>query len=166
MAANFRATYLNDHLAGSITAIELLEYLSSMCSSTDANAAGFATDLKNEIAEDRQELEQLMQRLGIAQSVPRKTSAWVAEKFLQLKLKIEDVKCGSLRLLEVTEAVSVGIEGKKLLWVALAAAAEIAPELTGLDYARLIRRAEDQRVRVETIRRDAAKQCLAEIPEQ
>jgi hypothetical protein len=158
MATHFRATYLNDHLAGSTTAIELLEYLSFTCAGTHIER--FATELRNEIAADRQELEHLMERLGIAQSVPRKASAWIAEKFLQLKLRIEDVKCGPLRLLEATEAVSVGIEGKRLLWIALEAAAETAPELTGLDYVRLIKRAEDQRAQVETFRRDAAKQSL------
>ncbi|HSF43371.1 MAG TPA: hypothetical protein VLT87_26460, partial [Thermoanaerobaculia bacterium] len=68
-----------------------------------------------------------------------------------------------LHLLEALDALSLGIEGKKILWRALAAAAEDAPALQGVDYEGLTRRAEEQRRRVEALRLDAARRAL--IPE-
>lgn len=158
MAQKHLATYLNDHLAGSVTILELLAHVASAFAGTDA--ATFALGLRDEIAADRQELESLMKRLEIGQSVPRKTSAWLAEKFAQLKLKMDDPAAGAFRLMEAMEAVSVGIEGKRLLWSALAAAASRNAALQGPDYAQLQARAQDQRARVEARRLDAAQNAL------
>jgi hypothetical protein len=69
---------------------------------------------------------------------------------------------GDLRLLEAVEAVAVGIEGKRSLWVALSATSEIVPELRGPDYGLLERRAEEQRQRIESVRLDAARAALAD----
>jgi len=41
----------------------------------------------------------------------------------------DDPSDGSLRLLEMLEAIAIAIEGKRALWTAMAAAAETAPEL-------------------------------------
>jgi hypothetical protein len=56
----------------------------------------------------------------------------------------------------VSEAVALGIEGKRALWRALAAAAEVSPAFQVADYERLTQRAEEQRQRVETVRLEAA----------
>jgi hypothetical protein len=65
-------------------------------------------------------------------------------------------------LFESLEALSLGIEGKKSLWVALSAAAEVSPELRIADYERLKKRAEEQRNRVEAKRLEVAKAALKE----
>ncbi|MDB5329696.1 MAG: hypothetical protein JWP03_847 [Phycisphaerales bacterium] len=148
------ATYLNDHLAGSVTLLELLSHLASAYA--DTPVARFATELHGDIAADRATLESLMEMLHIPQSAMRKASAWVAEKFAQLKLRLDDHSGGALRLLEATEVISLGIEGKRLLWLALAAASQGATQLCDPGYERLIRRAMDQRSRVEAVRREAA----------
>jgi hypothetical protein len=67
------ATYLNDHLAGSEVALELLDHLNRLV--PDSAVGQFAADLKTEIAADRQALEALMARLQIAQSRTRKVAA-------------------------------------------------------------------------------------------
>jgi hypothetical protein len=59
---------------------------------------------------------------------------------------------------------SVGIEGKRLLWLALAAAAADTPGLVGTDYGRLERRAEEQRRGVETLRLEAARVAFRDAP--
>src|SRR5436189_6074268 len=102
------AIYLNDHLAGSVVALELLEQLKKAHAGTPVER--FVTDLVTEISKDQKELEALMSRLGITASFPRKAVAWLAEKAAELKLKLDD-PAGSLRLLETLEAVSLGIEG-------------------------------------------------------
>jgi hypothetical protein len=152
------ATYLNDHLAGSEAALELLEHLEAAHTGTDLGR--FAAELRADVAADRQELETLMGRLHVAESRTRKVTAWLAEKATQLKLRMDDPSGGEFRLLESLEALSLGIEGKGGLWRALAAAAEDAPALQIADYARLERRAEEQRGRVEVERLKAAKRAI------
>ena len=156
MANEHLATYLNDHLSGSIAAIELLEHLESAYAGKELER--FFAALRKDIEADRQELERLMERLEIAQSRSRKAGAWIAGKFAELKMRLDDSARGPLRLLESLEAVELGINGKLALWRALIAAVEIAPALRGvLDYQRLAGRATEQIERVELHRLEAAK---------
>ena len=76
---------------------------------------------------------------------------------VQLKLWADDHTDGPLRTLEVYEAVSLGLEGKRMLWRALAAVSESSTDLRGPDYGRLKQRAEEQRQAVEAERVAAAK---------
>lgn len=158
MADKHLATYLNDHLAGSVAALELLESLEAEHAGTPLES--FLTGLRADIAADSQELEALMNRLHVAESRTRKASAWIAEKVTELKLRLDDPAGGALRLFESLEALSLGIEGKRALWLALAATAKDAPALQVLDYERMAQRAEEQRRRVEEVRLEAAKRAL------
>jgi hypothetical protein len=155
MSDGHLATYLNDHLAGSEVALELMEHLQRLVPGTPAGQ--FAAELQAEIAADRQELESLMARLQMAQSRTRKVAAWISEKFTELKLLLDDRKGGALRLLEIWDALSLGIEGKRLLWRTLASALDGRPELSAIDLNNLEQRAEDQRRKVEAKRLEAAK---------
>ncbi len=152
------ATYLNDHLAGSVVALELLERLEREGAGT-AEASTLA-GVHADILADRQELEGLMGQLGIAVSEPRKATAWLVEKLSEIKLRLDDPGQGALQRLEALETISLGIAGKQALWEALAAAAETVPALGQLDYARLVHRAEAQREVVETLRLRAAREAL------
>jgi hypothetical protein len=150
------AVYLNDHLAGSVVALEILERL-------ETEAADLAPDLRilrTEVERDRDELKSIMGRLGILQSRVRKAGSWIVEQLGEVKLEVDDDSGGPLRRLERLEAVALGIEGKAALWSALNAAAEVAPDLRGPDYGRLGDRAKEQRNRVEVFRREAARTAL------
>jgi hypothetical protein len=153
------ATYLNDHLAGSVVAIELMEHLEATFAGTPV--AAFVANLRADVEADRRELEALMVQLQIAESRTRKASAWLTEKFTELKLRLDDPAGGELRLFESYEALSLGIEGKRSLWLALSAAAADTPALQIVDYGRLIQRAEEQRSRVEARRLEAANTALS-----
>jgi hypothetical protein len=153
------ATYLNDHLAGSIAALGLLEQLEKEHDGTPL--AQLVAGLRADIEQDRGELEALMGRLGVSTSTPRKVAGWLAGKATEAKLRADDSAGGPLRKLEALEAASVGIEGKRSLWLSLAAASERNPALRGPDYGRLVRRAEEQRDRVEDARLEAARDALA-----
>lgn len=159
MAKHHVGTYLNDHLAGSVVALELLEYLEGQSSETALRH--FVAGLRADIVEDRRELEGLMGRLGVMRSGPRQAMAWLGEKATELKLRLDDLAGGELRVLEALEAVALGIDGKRALWRSLAAAAANEPALRGPDYARLERRAEEQRGRIEAVRLEAARAALA-----
>ena len=153
------STYLNDHLAGSEAALELLDHLEAEHAGTPI--AMLAAGLRQDIVADRRELEALMARLEIAQSGPRKATAWLAELATRLKLRLDDPQGGGLRLLEIFEALSLGIEGKRLLWRSLKTAAVYNPELQGTDYQRLEQRADEQRIGLEPFRMGAAKGTFA-----
>jgi hypothetical protein len=159
MAKEHLATYLNDHLSGSVAAIELLENLQGAYAGNELGQ--FCAELRNDIEADRQELKRLMDQLEIPQSGTRKAGAWISEKLAELKMRLDDSAHGPLRLLESLEAVELGINGKLALWRALIAAAEVAPVLRGaLDYQRLAKRATEQIERVEAHRLNAAKAAL------
>ena len=159
MANKHLAMYLNDHLAGATGALDLLSHLEATYASTPVG--DLLTQLHTDIEADRQELEQLMDRLDISVSIPRKLSGWLGEKMADLKLQLDDTSNGTMRLFEGLEVLLVGIEGKRGLWRALAVAAEAAPELRAVDYDHLAQRAEEQHDRVEAMRLDAAKAALA-----
>ncbi len=101
-----------------------------------------------------------MRGAGIAESTVRQTAAWLTEKVVELKTRLEDRTGGPLQRLELLEALSLGIEGKRGLWVALQAASHHEPVLRGLDYPRLISRALEQRDLVEARRLDAAAEVF------
>ena len=151
-------TYLNDHLSGSVAAIDLLKHLER--SPAGEGRGPFFAALRADIEADQADLVALIDRLGVAKSGVRQAVAWVAEKFARLKLSA-DGGGGPLHLLEAVEAVAVGIHGKGSLWRALAAAAETAPALRGPDYVLLAARSDEQREQIEAVRLAAARAALA-----
>ena len=69
----------------------------------------------------------------------------MSEKLAQLKTRMDDPDAGLLGRLELIEALALGIDGKRALWAALQVAAEHEAVLRGVNYPRLIARADDQR---------------------
>jgi hypothetical protein len=150
--------YLNDHLAGSVAALEMLAHVHSAERSLAERE--FLTWLQSEIEDDRQVLRDLIDRLDVGESAPRKMLAWIAEQVSEWKLHVDDRGGGAFRWFEALEALSLGVEGKRLLWTALAAAAQQIPQLQGIAYDDLQRRAASQRERIETLRDQAAREAL------
>jgi hypothetical protein len=160
MSDTHLTTYLNDHLAGSVVALELLAHLERAFANTPTSR--LAAELRVDVAEDRVQLEKLVAELRLGEGRARMASGWISEKLTELKLRIDDPAGGSLRLLEALELVAIGIHGKLSLWTALRTAAQSMPDLRALDYDRLIERAKDQRRRVEVARLDAVREALAQ----
>jgi hypothetical protein len=150
-------TYLNDHLAGSVAALELLDHLIDSHEEPDR---AVLRELRNEISQDRQVLQRLLGDLGGKESLARKTAAWLTEKLGRAKLQVDDPGTGELRRLEALEALALGIQGKLSLWRALAVL-ERVPHLVSLDLAQLQARATGQFDRVEQLRLRVARSALA-----
>ena len=148
-------TYLNDHLAGSVAAIELLDKLIEQ-HSEDRFAKTFR-DWRTEIQADQETLRKLIQKLGAEESAMRKAGAWVAEKFSRIKVGDVDDSAG---LLQALEALALGISGKRLLWRSLGAIAPNFAALQGMDFGALEKRAQDQFERVETLRLEMAREAF------
>jgi hypothetical protein len=150
------AVYLNDHLAGAAAGVALLASLAERPS-----ISGPAKALHDEVLDDKRELERLMERLGVAKSAVRQGAGWLSEKLAELKTRVDDPSGGTLHEFELLEAISLGVHGKRSLWTTLKTASASAAALDGVDFDRLITRADDQRARLETLRLAAAQRALA-----
>jgi len=149
-------TYLQDHLAGALQAIELLKAMS------DGHAGEplgeFATDLLVEIESDRDVLANLTRSLGGSVGGPKEWSAWLAEKVSRLKLK--HGSGDNLGTFEALEFLVLGIHGKWALWRALSAVVEVDLRLNGVNFGDLTKRAESQHARVDAQRLVRARGAL------
>ncbi len=152
------STYLNDHLAGAVMALELIEHLAKTY--PDTALEGFFADLHVEVTADQEVLRDLMRTFDTGESAVRKAGAWMMEKFGRAKLGLEKNDISGVGLLQALEGIVLGISGKALLWRALAAAATRQPQLQGPDYAKLEQRAIEQRDRVERKRLAAAREAF------
>jgi hypothetical protein len=151
--------YLNDHLAGSVGALELLDRLIETYKGKPTEQ--FFNDLRNEIEADQDTLQDLIEKLGKEESAVRKAGAWVAEKFSRAKIRLSDSGEGQMGLFHALEGLVLGITGKRGLWTALAAAADTVPQLRELDYESLKKRAADQCDRVEAKRLEVAREVFS-----
>lgn len=149
-------TYLNDHLAGSIVAVEMIEQAIEQDPGTTLGAD--LTRIVGEIREDQEILRGLLARLEVKENPVKKAGAWLAEKAGRLKLG--DTGEGALGRLEMLETLALGIQGKLGLWLALEQVARHRPELAGLDFGGLQARAREQHARVEAHRVEAAVEAL------
>ena len=151
--------YLNDHLAGSVGALELVDHLIDTYKGKPLEQ--FFKDLRGEIDADQSTLENLIETLGKKESTMRKAGAWVAEKLSRAKIRLSDSQEGQMGLLHALESLVLGITGKRGLWTALAAAADTVPQLRALDYTRLQKRAAEQCDRVEAKRLEVAREVFS-----
>ena len=148
-------TYLNDHLAGSVAAIELLDDLIKQHS--EDRFGKIFRDLRDEIEADQETLRNLIRKLGAEESAVRKAGAWLAEKFSRVKIGDAD---DSAELLQALEGLALGISGKQLLWRSLAAIEANFPALQGSDFSELEKRAHDQFERVERLRMQMVREAF------
>jgi hypothetical protein len=148
-------TYLNDHLAGSVAAIELLDDLIEHHS--EDRFGKIFRDLRDEIEADQETLRNLIRKLGAEESAVRKAGAWLAEKFSRVKIGDAD---DSAELLQALEGLALGISGKQLLWRSLAAIEANFPALQGSDFSELEKRAHDQFERVERLRMQMVREAF------
>jgi hypothetical protein len=155
MASKRLSIYVNDHFAAAIAAGELARR--SANSNRDTPLGDELDRLANEIEEDRSALETLMHHLGVTIDHKKAVAAWTAEKLGRLKLNGGWVSYSALSRLEELEFLTLGVEGKLLLWEALAEHPELAARL---DLAELARRARAQRRRLKEHRIVAVRAAL------
>ena len=153
------SSYLNDHLAGSVGALELLDRLIETYQGKPLEP--FFADLRDEIDADQETLKKLIAELGEEESTVRKAGAWVMEKFSRGKIQLGGEGEERMGLFLALEGLALGIHGKRSLWRALAAAAETIPSLRNQDYVTLERRAVEQHDRVEAKRLEVARDVFA-----
>jgi len=151
------ASYLNDHLAGSVSALELIAHWAH--DEKGRSIGDFFAETEKEIKADQDVLRRVMRSLGVEESNVRKAAAWAAEKVGHARLMIAGDEPGGLGLVLTLEGLIMGVTGKKLMWRALAAAN--LPQLNGYDFEELQRRAEQQIGRIDAERMRAVPQAFA-----
>lgn len=130
-------TYLNDHLAGSVAAIELLSHLAE----SNHRMRAFFESLRKQIQEDQNVLRDLMKHIGGKESTMKKAGAWIMEKVTRLKFQ-PDADDNGFVVFEALEGLALGIQGKLALWRSLSVVG--LPDGHSVDYARLEKRAVQQ----------------------
>jgi len=151
-------TYLKDHHAGSVAALELVDHLIETFEGKSLEQ--FFKNLRKEIDADQERLEKLIKKVGAKESAVRKTGAWMVEKFARVKVRINRSEKDQMGLLDAFEALLIGITGKGALWSALEAASENVASLRGMDYARLQQRAREQCDLVDAKRLESAREVF------
>jgi hypothetical protein len=118
-------TYLQDHLAGAMHAIELLKAIRDHYAGKPLGQ--FASELLIDIEADRNVLARLTENTGGASGGPKEWASWLAEKVSRLKLKHDSGDgLGTFEALESSCSGSMGKGRFGLPWRLL--------PLTTLDY--------------------------------
>jgi hypothetical protein len=71
-------SYLNDHLAGSVGALELIAHCAHLYEGKSLGL--FFAEMEAQIGADQATLRDLMRRLGVEESKARQAGAWAGEK--------------------------------------------------------------------------------------
>ena len=150
--------YLNDHLAGATAGVELARRAAG--SNRTTSYGPVLEKIAEEIEEDRQALEEIMDRLSVRTDRVKVGLAWSAEKAGRLKLNGELIRYSPLSRLVELEGLSLGVEGKLALWQSLRDTYADDRRLRNIDFEELIKRGRSQRRRLERQRRRAAEQAL------
>lgn len=149
-------SYLNDHLAGSVAALELIAHCAQLYKGKRLGA--FFTKLETQIGADQDVLRDLITHLGIEESKLRQAGAWAGEKLSRALLALAGNEPHGLGLLLTLEGLIMGIIGKSLLWRALSAAN--LPKLEMFDFHNLVGRAADQMRRAQAEHVRSARRAL------
>lgn len=153
MDDNLLAIYLNDHLAGATGARELVKRARD---SSDGELATFLERLRVQIDVDRDTLLAVMDCVGAGQDHLKVIGGMLAERLGRLKLNGRLLSRSPLSDLVELEALAVGIEGKRGLWMMLGELRD--PRLDReFDFAALARRAQRQRRQLERWRREVGR---------
>jgi hypothetical protein len=144
------AIYLNDHLSGAVSGRELANRAAG--ANEDHPSGPELRDLAREIQEDEQTLRSVMEAVGARTDPLKQVAGWAAEKAGRLKLNGRLVGYSPLSRVVELEGLSLGIEGKRSLWVSLGALAQTEERLAGFDFPALEKRASEQRMTVERLR--------------
>ena len=153
--------YLNDHLAGSSGAIVMIQHF--VDTFEDAEAKDFFIRLKASVEEDRELLKRLLETAGLGKSAVLNVAGDITARVGFLKLMWEGFEPGKLGLFEGLEMLALGVQGKRLLWLALKEISAWYPEWSDVDFAKLELEAIAQRDGIELWRIEAARDVLPSI---
>jgi hypothetical protein len=154
-AARRLEIYLADHRAGAAAGLNRAKRFAN------SNAGDFlgesAARVCRQIDEDVRKLDEIMTRLDFRPSRLKNSVARGAERLGRLKPNGQLRGYSPLSRLVELELLIAGILTKESLWQTLAVVQEQRPELLGIDFEELQRRAMQQRIELEAQREQTVK---------
>jgi hypothetical protein len=140
MPTNALATYLADHLAGSVAGIDLADGLAKVASGADAT---WLHALRRDLESAQAELRAVMDRAHAREAPLKQAGSWFGAKAARVKLAVTSAADGAaLAWLDGLEALALGLQGQAALWRALdATLGADDPRRSTSDFAALERRA-------------------------
>ena len=158
MAYESIEVYLNDHLAGATAGVNLVEQATDRHRSDELGEffAPLAADIKADLAT----LEGLIEDMNVDKSASKAALAEVGSKLAAPKFTAEGAGNKHLGDFITLETLSIGVEGKRCMWVALKTVADAYPGLGALDLDDLVSRAQQQRDQLESKRNELAPLAL------
>jgi hypothetical protein len=155
MPAKALKRYLQDHLAGSVAALQLMETLAD-------HERGLPLEQKlrglhYEVSEEQERLKAILARLEGEESSFKRAAAWLTEKLHRARLALVERVDPALARLESLESLALGLQGKLALYRALEDLAAHEPRLGGFPFAALQARTLIQHGMVEQERMAAAR---------
>lgn len=154
----FLGIYLKDQLALGIAWRELARRAAGNNKGTKTGAA--LELVATAIAEDVTTFRDLMRRLEIRPDPVKNVAVTVAERVGRLKRNGRLLGYSPLSRFEELEFLTMGIDGKKQLWVTLRDLAGLSERLSDVDFDELVARAEQQRATLEPFRAEAGREAF------
>jgi predicted DCC family thiol-disulfide oxidoreductase YuxK len=155
-------SYLNDHLAGSVAAVRLIERIAE--AHDEAPLGRTMHEFRQVICDEQKLLRSLVETAGGTESSLSQAMGWIGEKFSRLKIGPGTRDPSGLELFEALEAISLGFWGRRALWRSLAQLQQRTPLRVEADFDALALRAEQQLDALERYRLEAALIALAPAP--
>lgn len=152
-------TYLNDHLAASVGAVELIERCRNENTGTDL--AKFLATMKTQIASEQKLIKELIHRFGGAESTLKQAAAWLGEKAGRLKLNNEVFRYSDLSRLEEVEILRAGVHAKAGFWTILHSISNQDSRFNGINFLALFAQAQRQYAQIEEYYMEVAEIALA-----
>ncbi len=162
MSTDPLAVYLNDHLAGSVAALRLIETLAELVRGHPLEEKLHA--LRAEVTQDQQTLREIMTRIEADENRLKQAAAWLTEKASEGKLALAGRSHPALALLQGLESLALGLQGKLSLLRVLGELAPRDPRLAGYPFASLEARTTTQLATVERERMAAARAAFEGAP--
>src|SRR3954449_11011827 len=151
--------YLNDHLAASTAGLDLCK---RSAKSNDGTEYGdFLKPLAAELEADRNQVEDIMGRLGVSRDQIKVGAGWLGEKLGRLKLNGRLLEYSPLSRVIELEGLLAGVTAKLGLWQTVAAAAPTEPRIADIDFVRLVERATEQLETIDELHAAAAAEMVA-----
>jgi hypothetical protein len=150
--------YMNDHLMGATSGVALARRAVTNARTPEARTT--LERVAKEIAEDRRTLLELMRRWEIRPDPLKVLAGRVAEGVGRLKLNGHLLAPSPLTPLVESEALVLGVTGKRALWRAVRDARSGSGDSQELDV--LIERAERQLQALDSIRVAEAREALSD----
>lgn len=151
-------TYLNDHLAGSVAALDLMGRIANAHAGTPLGNT--LARLQGEVAGEQEILRTLVQEVGGTESAAARAVAWAGEKISRLKIGTGGHDDSGLKLFEALEALTLGFAGRGALWRTLDRVRQESPLPATIDFAALARQAAAQLDELEAVRLEAGVAAL------